>query len=408
MRLGLVLAAAIAAFLTFIVVSQGGAVSGALGCESAQRDCQGAQNRGEAAGSLLGPKISQNAPTRVAQAGWETKQEPVKICWSPDQLRGVPGDWKVKKEVSAAFQSAPNRKLLPFDPLPEAWRGVIRRVHIPDGRKVIALTFDVCEQPYEVSGYDSRVVDYLRDEKVKATFFISGKWFLTHKLRAEQILSDPLFEAGNHTWEHRNLRIVSNPVLHEEIEYAQASYEQVREEFGKLSCKNSGGTEQETAEGKTPPARMTLFRFPFGACHAASLKAVNDAGLLAIQWDISSGDPWPLQTPDRITKTVLPRVRPGSILLFHANGRGWHTSEALREVIPRLRAQGYEFLTVSELLHYPGAQIEKAETCYDQRPGDSERYDDLARRLEAKFAEFTKRMIAAKHSGTATATSGGQ
>ncbi|MGO9471930.1 MAG: polysaccharide deacetylase family protein [Rhodomicrobium sp.] len=342
----------------------------------------------------------------MAQAEWKTKQAPARICWSRDQLRGVDGDWKVQKGISAAFQSAPSRKLLPFEPVPEALRGVIRRVHIPGGRKVIALTFDVCEQPYEVSGYDSRVVDYLRDEKVKATFFISGKWFLTHKLRAEQILSDPLFEAGNHTWEHRNLRVVSDPVLHEEIEYAQAAYEQVREEFGKLSCKNSGGAGQEPAVSKTPPARMSLFRFPFGACHAASLRAVNDAGLLAIQWDISSGDPWPLATPDRITKAVLPRVRPGSILIFHANGRGWHTWEALRQIVPALKAQGYEFLTVSELLHYPGAKIEKAETCYDVKPGDSERYDDLARRLEAKFTEFNQRMMATKHPGTPPATAG--
>jgi peptidoglycan/xylan/chitin deacetylase (PgdA/CDA1 family) len=48
---------------------------------------------------------------------------------------------------------------------------------------------------------------------------------------------------------------------------------------------------------------------------------------------------------------VLRDVRAGSIVLFHANGRGWHTAEALRILVPELRTRGFELVTVAELLN---------------------------------------------------------
>ena len=56
------------------------------------------------------------------------------------------------------------------------------------------------------------------------------------------------------------------------------------------------------------------------------------------------------QTADMMKQHVVRTVRPGSIVLFHANGRGWHTGSALPRIIEALRKEKYEFLTVSELL----------------------------------------------------------
>ena len=156
------------------------------------------------------------------------------MCWTPAELRGTRDDWKAVKGTPKAFRRPPSRALLPFRAVDPRLRGVIRSVRLPANEKIIALTFDLCEEPYEVSGYDSRVIDYLRDEGVEATFFAGGKWLLTHDVRAQQLLSDPLFEVGNHTWEHRNLRIVSGPVLKSEIESAQAAYEEVRQNFERM------------------------------------------------------------------------------------------------------------------------------------------------------------------------------
>ncbi len=105
------------------------------------------------------------------------------------------------------------------------------------------------------------------------------------------------------------------------------------------------------------------------------MTAVNDAGLLAIQWDVSTGDPAPSQSAAAIVRAMTRNARPGSIIIGHANGRGWHTAEALPIAIPALKAQGYEFVTVSELLAAGKPVI--AESCYDSKPGDTDRYDTL-------------------------------
>ena len=93
------------------------------------------------------------------------------------------------------------------------------------GIRRIALTFDLCEQPYEIAGYQGDIVDFLRDRDIAATFFAGGKWLLTHAERAGQLMSDDRFEIANHAWEHRNLRLLSGTRLATEIDGEE--YEEV-------------------------------------------------------------------------------------------------------------------------------------------------------------------------------------
>jgi peptidoglycan/xylan/chitin deacetylase (PgdA/CDA1 family) len=261
-------------------------------------------------------------------------------------------------------------------------------VELPPGVKKIALTFDLCEQPYEVAGYDSSIVDFLRTAQVKATFFGGGKWIVSHERRARQLIADPLFEMGNHTWEHRNLRLLSDTSLRNEIAGAQVAYSKVYQALVRDKCLVPD-RQAKVIGLPTSPGEPWLFRFPFGACNPESLRAVGDAGLLAIQWDVSSGDPLKGLSATRMASSVLQSVRPGSIVLFHANGRGWQTAEALRIIVPELRNKmKYELVTVTELLNTEGARRDIAPTCYDNRPGDTDRYDAFARRLEVAYQKF--------------------
>jgi len=98
-------------------------------------------------------------------------------------------------------------------------------------------------------------------------------------------------------------------------------------------------------------------------------------GLLAVQWDVSTGDPDPRQSAQAIANAMIAHTRPGSIVLMHANGRGHNTAAALPLAIPKLKAQGYTFVTVSELLA-AGTPV-LTPTCYDSRPGDTDKYDRL-------------------------------
>lgn len=257
----------------------------------------------------------------------------------------------------------------PSFPVPDASGvapgGVVRRVNLPAGHKLVALTFDLCETEGEVAGYDGGVVAALRQAGVAATFFSGGHWAATHPARLSELLADGRFEIANHGWSHANLRTVSPARRALEIGAADATLRAAAEA---PVC--------PAAAGRQP---SKLFRFPFGACDPASLQAVRAAGLVPVQWDVSSGDPAPGQSAAAIVHTVLAQVRPGSIVLMHGNGRGWHTAAALPALIAGLKARGYELVTVGALM--AAGTPELSATCYDARPGDTDRYDRWPRTL---------------------------
>ncbi len=292
-------------------------------------------------------------------------------CFTPTALAARPGEETPRKGDRRYDAAEPARALAPFQAIPRHLSGAIRRVDLPKGRKLIALTLDMCEQPGEVSGYDGRIIDYLRSAGIKATLFVGGKWMRSHAERTKQLLSDPLFEIANHSAGHRNLRLLSGEALRNEIAAPQRAYEALRDELAQQQCAMRAGE----AASKALPQRMSLFRFPFGACNAPSLEAVNAQGLLAIQWDVSTGDPSPATSAREIVATMLRQIKPGSIIIAHANGRGYHTAEALPLAVPRLKAQGFEFVTVSALIAAGTPVV--TPTCYDSRPGDTDKYDVL-------------------------------
>lgn len=191
----------------------------------------------------------------------------------------------------------------------------------------------------------------------------------SHPGEAMQLMADPLFEIGNHSWNHKNLATLGDGAAREQVRRTQVQYAALRQHLAIQPCALSAGAE----EMSRIPALPVLFRFPYGRCTHGSLRVVEAEGLVSVQWDVVSGDPSTQQTPERMAQQVLRRVKPGSIVVFHANGRGRHTARALPHIITRLQTQGYEFLTVSELLA-SGHPITTTE-CYEWRPGDNLRYD---------------------------------
>ncbi|MGA2404315.1 MAG: polysaccharide deacetylase family protein [Syntrophobacteraceae bacterium] len=245
----------------------------------------------------------------------------------------------------------------------------IRSVKLPENIKLIALTFDLCEGEKEISGYDSGIVNYLRANRIKATFFAGGKWMRSHPEKTMQLMAEPLFEIGNHSWNHRNFRKLGKKEAENQVLWTQAQYELIWEELHKRPSSHEAAEEQR----KEIPRVPRVFRFPFGACNRDALKMLQDLGLPAIQWDVVSGDPAKYRSAEAIARTVLRSARPGSIIVFHANGRGHGTADSLPMFVPGLRKAGFDFVTVSELLA-SGAPVAVPE-CYEMKPGDNLRYD---------------------------------
>jgi peptidoglycan/xylan/chitin deacetylase (PgdA/CDA1 family) len=287
-------------------------------------------------------------------------------CWTPQALAGTDAELKHGSSHKAVDLAALKQvMLLPATPVAPELRGSIRGVTLPPGEKLIALTFDLCEENGYVSGYDGRVVDLLRTQGIKATFFAGGKWLETHPERAQQLIADPLFEIGSHGLRHLDLSRTNDPTLSEEIVLTEAAYARARSALTSRQCF------ADTTQRQTPPEQMTLFRFPYGRCNDKALKAVADAGLVAIQWDVVTGDPDPHVSAKTIANTILSKAHPGAIVVAHANGRGRNTAAALALALPKLKEQGYNFVTVSELLKAGKPMI--ATRCYQNTPGDRTR-----------------------------------
>lgn len=207
--------------------------------------------------------------------------------------------------------------------------GVARVIsHGPRTLRQIALTFDACATR-RPSGYDGRVVEVLVELHVPATFFLGGKWMLDHPDQTRYLASIPQFELANHSFLHPHMTRVSDERLRRELQ-------QPRDVLFALT-------------GRRP----TLFRAPFGEYDARVVAAAARLGMTTIQYDLASGDPDASISEQRLIERVTREARNGSIIVMHVNRRGWHTAEALPEIVRRLRERGFSFVTVSELLTAP-------------------------------------------------------
>lgn len=208
--------------------------------------------------------------------------------------------------------------------LPPVSPGLIE--HGPREAPLVALTFDLCERDRDRAGFDEKIVRILQEREVKATFFMGGKWAETHPDAARLLGAQWLFEIANHSYSHKLFTEISRDEMKSQVLKAQDSI--------------------RNYTGVTPK----YFRYPAGAYNDAALQIVADCGLVPVQWDVVTGDPDLDVKATAMIRVVKERARNGSIIIMHANGRGWHTAEALPAIIDELRREGFALVTVSELL----------------------------------------------------------
>ena len=189
-----------------------------------------------------------------------------------------------------------------------------------DDQKRIALTFDDGPHPRSTP----QILDLLDEFGVAATFFVIGKNAADHpELVRREIGSG--HEIGNHTWSHGSVRGLSEEELTRELISAEKAV---------------------SACGYVP----RLFRPPGGCYDDATVDTASRLGYSVVLWSVDTRD-WSGVSARQIVNTVRDGVCGGCIILCHdfVSGGG-HTVEALRILIPELLADGYEFVTVSELI----------------------------------------------------------
>ena len=192
----------------------------------------------------------------------------------------------------------------------------------------IAMTFDACATRTHLAGFDRAVFDVLKRERVPATIFVSGRWVEGHPAEMTELAAEPLIEFGDHSYDHPHMSHLPIARIVEEIDQTEAALAR----YGK---------------------RSVAFRPPFGEWSQRLVYVVQDLRLPTVTWDVVSGDPSAKTTTDGMIRTVLGKARPGSIVVFHINGRGHKTAQALPAIVRGLRERGFRFVHVSELMAPP-------------------------------------------------------
>jgi peptidoglycan/xylan/chitin deacetylase (PgdA/CDA1 family) len=205
------------------------------------------------------------------------------------------------------------------------WYGkTFTRLHPPS--KKLALTYD--DGPNDP--YTRHLMEVLAKHEVRATFFCIGRY----AQQKPQIVRD-LVEAGhvigNHTYTHPNL--------------AWQSQTQVRIQLS--TCQNV----LSDVIGSTP----NLFRPPYGGRRPSVLRIARELNLEPIMWSITCYD-WNATSPEQIEGHVKRQLRGGDVILLH-DGRHTeigvdraHTVAATDRLITKYKAEGYEFVTIPEMM----------------------------------------------------------
>lgn len=203
------------------------------------------------------------------------------------------------------------------------------------GNKVLYLTFD--DGPF-VPG-TQQVLDVLKEYGVHATFFIVGR-----QIWGEEETIKAAYDAGhgiaNHTWDHMNLI----------------------------------GTAMDTFQAQvmdTHDALMGLdsmcLRPPYGAYDDTTIERLHQLGYSMVRWTVDPQD-WRMPGAQVIADRVLAAAYPNAVVLMHdGGGDRSQTAEALRILLPRLKADGWQLKALcrdapfDEALNTPPAPIEESE-----------------------------------------------
>lgn len=197
---------------------------------------------------------------------------------------------------------------------------------LPRGTKKLALTYD--DGPNDP--HTGHLLDVLAKHNIKATFFLIGR-YVTQRPDVVRRHAEFGNAIGNHTWDHPNL-VFSTP-------------QSLRSQLQRTSQAISD------ACGHAP----TLFRPPFGGRRPGVFQTARGLGMTPIMWNVTCYD-WKATTPETVERHAARQIRGGNVILLHDGGHlafgtdRSHTVKATDTLIRRYKDQGYEFVTIPEML----------------------------------------------------------
>jgi peptidoglycan/xylan/chitin deacetylase (PgdA/CDA1 family) len=198
--------------------------------------------------------------------------------------------------------------------------------------RVIALTFDACGGP-RGNGYDAKLIEYLKSEKIPATLFISGKWIDANPEIFGELAKEPFFDIENHGLNHKPCSMNG------------------RSAYGITGTKNVGDIfdeiEQNAIKIQNLTGRKPKYYRP-GTTYSDEIcvEIANTLGYEVVNFSVR-GDAGATYTKNQVKEALL-NASPRSIILMHMNHPRGETAEGVIEAIPELTKRGFGFVKLSE------------------------------------------------------------
>lgn len=223
---------------------------------------------------------------------------------------------------------------------PGAWGEFVRGVDedIRTKKKIIAFTFDACGGPKR-SGYDQELIAYMQKEKIPATLFVTGKWIDANFNTFISLSRDTLFEIENHGLNHKPCS------LDGESEYGVHGTTSATQAFDEIEA---NARKIEAITHRLPSFYRSATAFIDEAC----VRMAEKIGIQPVSFQVLSGDAVPFTPAKIIESSVLDNIHPGAIVIMHFNHPEWNTCEALQQIIPKLRTEGYHFVKLEHFHLY--------------------------------------------------------
>jgi peptidoglycan/xylan/chitin deacetylase (PgdA/CDA1 family) len=261
---------------------------------------------------------AKNSETPDIAARMASRAEPYRLEWGARRhgtaARMTPGEKSYRRLVEIVAQDSEERQ-----------RGIRSQKIIsgnPD-KPYVALTFD--DGPHGSRTTD--LLKILRRLSVPSTFFVVGMEAREYPKILEQIVLEG-HEIGNHTYHHYRLPRIPLEEVGPEINMAQ---DLIHSLIG---------------------LKTRLFRPPGGEYNSSIQRVIEQHGHINVLWTDDPADYTLGRTPEVIEQFVLRDITPGGIILLHDGVRA--TYDALPKIVSKIRAKGYIFVTVSELIQRGG------------------------------------------------------
>lgn len=191
--------------------------------------------------------------------------------------------------------------------------------NVQTSEKKVAISFDCAWG----TDYTDTILKHLKDNNVKATFFMVQFWTEKYPEFVKKI-DESGHEIGTHSTTHSYMS-------------------QMNEVDIKVELENSS-----KAITKITNKKVDLFRAPYGDYDDLLITTASSLGFYTIQWDVDSLD-WKNLSATDIAMRVINSAKNGSIILCHNNGL--HTAEALPLIFSTLKNKGYIFVSIGELIY---------------------------------------------------------